>query len=50
MRKLSDLSPAELFSLALTNKRVTNSKYDLQILDINPWKNQRKRCIKILSK
>ena len=36
MRKLSDLSSAELLSLALTNKRITSSKYDLQILDINP--------------
>lgn len=47
MRKLSDLSSAELLSLCITDKHILG-KYDLQILDINPWKNQRKRCIEIL--
>lgn len=49
MRKISDLSTTELLSLCITNKHVFG-KYDLRVLDINPWKNQRKRCIKLLNK
>lgn len=50
MRKLSYLSPAEISCLCISKDYIHVGKYNLHPIDINPWKNQRKKCLDMLKK